>query len=294
MAKFHPRTLELFGPPGFSLDPERGTWVSQLAARSGVRLPAAVAEWYCVPEASTLWKWFKASDYPAIGFHPGERQPWMESAQSEGDSLIEDRHSQGWWFVPRPREDVRGWIRSPILPVVYETQGCCWWGVPLDGSDDPPVVVCEGDQGDHWDHFAGSFSDFVLARVFDLASYYSGETRRMVEVDADVSADQLRALRARFQPGPTTRDGDRLFTHRFLADGQRFSLMVMRRDNRSTGYSLWQLWAADPDRFRTLVATLSETYGRLQGVTPDSKSTLYLRGEQTAAEYQQHREQFPF
>jgi hypothetical protein len=218
----------------------------------------------------------------------------MESVESEGDSLLEDKKCEGWWQIPRPREDVRGWIRQPILPVVYETQGCCWWGVPLDGSDDPPVVVGEYDRGEQWDYFAGSFSEFVLARVFDTSMYYSGETKRTVEVDADVNGNQLRALRAQFQVEPTTRLGDHLFIHRFSGEGRRFCLTIRGRDTRSAGSSSWELWAADPDRFRALVKVVSGVYGRLQGVTPDSRSPLYLRGEVTAAEYEREREEFPF
>ncbi|HUP73588.1 MAG TPA: hypothetical protein VM282_11170 [Acidimicrobiales bacterium] len=30
---------------------------------------------------------------------------------------------------------------SPVLVLTIENQGVCAWGVPLDGDDDPPVLV---------------------------------------------------------------------------------------------------------------------------------------------------------
>jgi len=163
----------------------------------------------------------------------------------------------------------------------------------LDGSDDPPVVVAEMDRGEQWDYFASSFSDFVFARVFDFAKYAKAEVQRNVEVDEEVSAEQLRELQKHFQVGPTTRVQDRCFTHRYWNEGQYFFFINYERDNRSTGYSCWYLWAKDNALFQELINTLSRICPRMEGVISD-KSTLYLRGTQTALEYAKAREDLPF
>lgn len=207
----------------------------------------------------------------------------MESVEGAGD-----------WQFPPLHVDVRGLFRVPILPVVYETQGCCWWGVPLNGMDDPPVAVCSGDQGDQWDYFASSFSDFVFARVFDMSCFHRCESKRTVIMDEDLTVEQLRVLRQTFHPEATTRQqGGELFVHRFSGEGQWFSVTFGGRDTRYAGSSEWQLMASDNDQFQALVQRLRTVVRRMDGVEP-GKTPLYLRGQVTAAEHEKHCSEFPF
>jgi hypothetical protein len=287
--RFHRRALDLFDQPNLPLAPDRGARARQAATASGVRLPASVVEWYGVPEASALWRGFAWSDHPAVSFHRGERQPWMEAAERGGDSLIEDEREWGWWWVPRPREDVRGWVREPVLPVLYETQGCCWWGVPLDGSDDPPVTLCRGDQGDLWDDHAGSFSDFVCARLFDWSLGLAEGARREVYLPGAMRGDELRAMKAGFRAEATTRDDIGQFSYRFSRPGQWCSVTVLGPDCRSLG---WRLWASDTAAFEALVGELAKVCPVLDGVKP-GPGPLYLQ-DGTAAELALRQQEVPF
>lgn len=263
----HQRTFDFFVLLGETLD----TLPVESMPQPPSMLPTAVTQWYQVQESSSLWKWYTASDYSAVR---------LDVELSE-------------WYLPDVCFDMRGWIKGPILPVVYETQGCCWWGVLLDGSDDPSVVVAESDRGERWDYFAGSFSDFVFARVFDFAKYAKAEVQRNVEVDEEVNVEQLRELQKEFHVGPTTRVQDRCFTYRFSKEGQYFFVINYERDNRSLGYSCWYLWAKDNEHFQELINTLRRIYPRMEGVIPD-RTTLYLRGTQSALEYAKEREDLPF
>jgi hypothetical protein len=289
--EFHRRTLELYDRPDLALEPGRGAAVRRAAAAAGFRLPESVADWYGVPEASGLWEWYRASDSPAVTYLAGERQGWWDQTYVGGGSLVRDEGRGGWWVVPAPREDLRGWIRGPILPVVYESQGCCWWGVCLDGTADPPVAVCRGDQGDLWDHHARSFSDFVLARAFDRSLCHPREAGRTVYLEGDITGEQLGSLRAEFRVGPTTRDEEGRLTQRYSGDGQRFSLMVLGPGQRS---SVWHLWATGPEEFQALVGKLGRVWPRLDGVTPDNRFPIHLRGEATARPADDDKDEFSF
>jgi hypothetical protein len=286
--RFHERALDLFGQPAPAPAPERGVRARQAALATGVRLPEAIVEWYGVPESSALWECFTGCDHPAVSFHCGERQPWMESAKNDGDSLIEDEQNLGWWWIPRARQDARAWIPEPVLPVLYETQGCCWWGLVLDGSDDPPVVVCRGDQGDLWDHHAGSFSAFVCARVFDRSLWRRDGMRREVYLPRAMLGDELRTLRSVFRTEATTRDDFGQFSYRFSRAGQRCSVMVLGPEWRSR----WQLWASDAAAFQALVSELARVCPVLGGVKPGD-GPLYLQ-DGTAAELEVRQQEFPF
>lgn len=55
-----------------------------------------------------------------------------------------------------------------ILPFMIENQGVCTWAVPLDGSEDPEVMI-EVDSGNPptWQHASPSFSTWLRCQVLD-------------------------------------------------------------------------------------------------------------------------------
>lgn len=254
--KFHLRTLELFGQPDLPLDPGRGAAVGRAAAALGVELPTAVAEWYTVPVGSDLWRrWYAGINAPAV---------WRESATGCMVAPSGDDSYREWEVNPPVRRDSRGWVTRPILPLMCEHQGAWEWGVALDGTADPPAVISY-DQGDTWDFCCESFSAYVYATVFDQGLSDPAGVGRDVGFTA-LSPTHRRALRAEFQPGPTTRGGyeEHEFAARFSRRGQR--VRVAEAGGRAS--SRWRVWAADSAGFVDLVAWLERLLpglGRLIG-----------------------------
>jgi hypothetical protein len=246
--KFHRKALELFGQPDLPLDSARGAAAVRSAAALDVALPAAVAEWYCVPEQSELWRnWYAGCHAPAVWQKAGTN--CMVRPDPPGDNDYRE-----WWVNPPVRRDLKEWVKGPILPLMCENQGCWWWGVLLDGAPDPPAVISY-DCGDTWDTCADAFSTYVYAIVFDVTLFSPSGFRRDFRVEECVCGERRRALREEFRIEPTTRGAgcvSGVFTERFSRPGQRFSFW----NHPEHQFSCWRLWAADTTAFSDLAGRL--------------------------------------
>ncbi len=80
------------------------------------RLPEAVRQWYLLEGVVALWHDYSNMDLP----EPLDAVLRQFAQEGEG--------RYPWWAADR-------------LWVMGENQGCCWWFVRLDGTDDPPVFV---------------------------------------------------------------------------------------------------------------------------------------------------------
>ncbi len=57
-------------------------------------------------------------------------------------------------------------INGKFLTIMLENQGCCEWGVLLNGSDDPPVYVNNRDDRG-WEKVCELFSDLIFVQPWD-------------------------------------------------------------------------------------------------------------------------------
>lgn len=262
---YHRRALELIRRPDMPLDPARTAAVASGAIAVGVSLPAAVAEWYSVPDRSDLWRWYCGEHAPAI-WRPGAELAVVGAHPTSEEAHRDQRDDYHVWWLsqcevwvnPPVTYDQREWVKGPILPLMLENQGCWEWGVVLDGTPDPPAVISFG--GGAWDICAASFSTYVYARLFDAAPLSPGGVGQHVRVEECVAERHRRAIREEFQIEPTTRGAGcvaGVFTERFSRPGQRFSFCNLD-DQR---FSLWSLSAADP-------AGLSDLIRRLSSILP--------------------------
>lgn len=119
-----------------------------------------------------------------------------------------------------PEEARLGWFR-----IMDDRDGVASWYVRLDGSDDPPVDVCDDDARPPFDLTETPWSSTFGIYVYDLVSSAAVGGRRLgLQLDAkDERPDgsDLARLRAQMEEGPRT-EGDvvRLTTYRFFnADG---------------------------------------------------------------------------
>lgn len=51
--------------------------------------------------------------------------------------------------------------QNPFLSFMWENQGCCYWGIPLNEQDDPAVYRRENDETGNRFLFADHFSTFI-------------------------------------------------------------------------------------------------------------------------------------
>ena len=288
---FHHRTLDLVGQRDLRLDRERGAVAARIAAAAGIALPAAVAEWYCVPEAAPLWKSFCRGDTPIIRRLEGAPQEvWRGRA-------VRDDVTREVWMVPAIYHDLRGWVTSPVLPLMSEIYSTWWWGVVLDGTPDPRVAMCWYDEGDTWDYCGASFSEYVFSILFDnpLYGYDEDGFRREVSLGGHLGSELRRLLLKEFRVGPTTREfppGG--FTERFWESGQRFSFQNIDLGGAQR-YSSWRLWSSSNAGFTNLVDRLSRILPEFTGLTP-GKEQVQIRAGATSAnpEPDCDREDIPF
>jgi hypothetical protein len=158
---------------------------------NGLRFPASVREWYSLEGAMEL----------------------LADNCEESDPVPLDQ-------LGSPEEAELGWLR-----VMSDRDGVASWYVRLDGSDDPPVDVCDDDAQPPFDLTRTPWSSTFGVYVYDLVSSEAVGGRRLgLQLDAkDERPDEsdLARLRERMEEGPRTAgDADRLTTYRFFnADG---------------------------------------------------------------------------
>jgi hypothetical protein len=146
MLRFHQSACDLLGlAPTVDLDEraaiaERERWL-------GVRLPAAVVEWYSLRGAMDVLA--GATGDRALG------------AAELGEP------SDGWGGGLTPL------VRQGLLVIRVEHQGACHWAVRLDDGTDPRVLVEVGSQsnGVIWRLHAASFSDYVFTLAWDRLAF---------------------------------------------------------------------------------------------------------------------------
>jgi hypothetical protein len=255
------KALELVGCPDALLDPVLGAAATREAAAGGVNLPAAVVEWYCIPDDSDLWRWYASDHSPAIWRRDGAKRVVPEPA--EGEYCEPWLH---WWVNPAVCYDLTGWVNAPILPLMDETQGCWMWGVVLDGTPDPRVVISFG--GGPWDTCADSFSSFVYALLFDWSPLGPAGVARRVHIEERVTDRHRRLLREEFRSEPTTRTvacAPMGFTERYSRPGQRVSY----NQSDYSRFSHWELSATDPATLEDLVGRLGRIVPALNGRSPE-------------------------
>ncbi|MDO4245704.1 MAG: hypothetical protein Q4C89_06755 [Deinococcus sp.] len=111
--------------------------------------------------------------------------------------------------------------KLPVLYLLNENQGNYTYGLLLDGSDDPPVLLLSrwlqqnGEVGpNRWRPFAESFAAFAFARLFDYQYRWRPDSRDDQEQEEAELSLILRPLtprvekrlRQHFKVGPTTPD----------------------------------------------------------------------------------------
>jgi hypothetical protein len=285
---FHRRTLELFGPPGLLPDRARGATAVRVAAASGITLPPAVAEWYCVPEESALWTIY-------CGQRVVHTVPILNRLRAFGDKLeaaqsvwsgrgVRDELTNDWWEVPSVFTDRRGWMTEPILPLMSEIYSTWWWGVVLDGTADPRVVITY-DEGETWDLCGPSFSSYVFAVLFDAVLHDPAGFGRDVQIQDRVSGEHRGRLRQEFHQEATTRDEPPfrdVFFERYSRDGQRIRFVNGNEPSYRSSY--WRLWAPNRDEFVALVARLSRVFPEFTGLSPGKGRELCVPEGSTAGD----------
>ncbi len=246
---YHQRTYELLG-----LEPKHTSAEDDVLAMLGtsgpgnIRIPRAVREWYSAVDGAGLLQTYSNEDsaVPARDFAPSEC---------------------AW----------RGGDRGKPVPVtvvefLVENQAVCIWGILLDGSEDPPVVVRPNEEGEGWIRCADSFSTFVFTRCWDFQPWKHGWL--MMEAQDDVLSDRdLSFLRTKFREGPTTyaaQSFENAVSYRFEAPHGR--LLVTSWDQAD-----WYLHAKTATDLRALAesvwrcATLSKS---LYGLDEEARRVL--------------------
>ncbi len=170
------------------LDPGVTAVIDALERRSGLRVPAAVREWYEVRGASE----------------------WL--AQRRGNFLV-SAHDLG---TPLNGVD---YLRRGRLATETDCQFCCRWVLRLplapDGTlplfplpqpssvefDDPAVFLVDPEHADsHEDRYADRFTTYVLTSVWDA----SLPDVAVSDFDRPLPPDALTTLRRRFHEMPAT------------------------------------------------------------------------------------------
>jgi len=212
--------------------------IERREAETGLRFPASVREWYSLEGAAEL----------------------LADNCEESDPVPLDQ-------LGSQEEAELGWLR-----VMSDRDGVASWYVRLDGSDDPPVDVCDDDAQPPFDLTESPWSSCFSVYVYDLVSSAAVGGRRLgLQLNAkDERPDEsdLARLRARMEEGPRT-EGDvvRLTTYRFFnADG----LVTFQDDpaedgEGETSLGDWTVQGRTPEGLYNLctlvwpIGTLSET-----------------------------------
>ncbi|MGW9437034.1 SMI1/KNR4 family protein [Streptomyces sp. NPDC055607] len=231
-------------------------------ASHGRALPRTVREWYSL---SCATKALEPAEYGDLVFSadrlgrpqtyvwPGDDEEWPE-----GITCQEERE-----FDP---------VALDLLPFFIENQGVYHLAVHLNGSEDPPVVVCDEMLPDPtaWRPHAASFSQWVYTRVWDLP-LHSGLRARTERVDTADAAALARVFRAR----PSTSTGGPGDARRFASprDDQRVLLLP----SYDGGHWDVLLWAATEDLLVGTAAAVRTALVLTGGLTTDVRDGTVRR-----------------
>lgn len=188
--------------------------LDKFTRETGLAVPPSLLSWYSNPQALRLMRLLSNDDYP---LYPEE-------------------------FVRL--EDEPGCV----VQVMSENQGACIWGVPFDGSEDPPVLVRYADHGRPWRNYSRSFSDFVYSAVLDwgfpiaAADVYQGECGA-----GSVGAHQLGSLLDDHERGPASVEASGDSTVRYVSANTYVKL---------TGHSYWLVAGLSFEAFDQVMARL--------------------------------------
>ncbi len=169
--------------------------ISDRERRLGVKIPAAVAEWYPLRGAVEIL--VGASDDEAVGL------------EELGEPL------DGWGGGRRD------FVREGLLIIRIENQGVCHWAVPLDKGDDPQVLVEVDSPPDRllWQLHAPNFSGYVFTLAWDRLAF--GLPYGLAAQDQPLGQQDLALLKRRFVQRPSTYTWPGRVTYRFERDDQR-------------------------------------------------------------------------
>lgn len=248
---FHDRTYSLLGAAPHSepdlattnLSPTVREWYSRLgmvpvsgSALKPGHLPASLCEWYAFPGAI------------AVASRQNRLRPMNEL------EVVEDEGRQ-------------------LLLFMDENQGVCRWAIPLNGRDDPQVLVSV-EKGPFLP-YANTFSDHIFCAVWD----WLNDSPYMAGAQADPLLPQdLATLGSRLQGLTTTWNWPGAENYRFATAGLRLILWSAPRQCD------WYLFAACEEAFvraARLVLPLSNLRQSLYGI--DENSTSLLEQLQTRA-----------
>lgn len=145
----------------------------------GKRLPASVSEWYSHVDACAILKQYSNDDPPF------------------------DLHELGAPLKQWNTGGTRDLVAEELLAIRFENQGVCTWAVRLDGSEDPPVVVTYDAGFREWLRCADTFSDYVLAGVWDHTFVLNGDLLIQAR-NKRLTDSAIRELQTHFAAGTTT------------------------------------------------------------------------------------------
>lgn len=155
-----------------------------------------------------------------------------------------------------------GWP-GPVLVMSVENQGVCSWGVPLDGADDPVVLVGGEllDAGDATVPYADSVQDFIAARRWDGRCLAGSPLLQAQAPELESSA--LGRLRALLAPAVAMAGWPGARQDRFEGPGGARVLLLSQ-----AGQCDWWISAAAREPLRALAAGLLDLPGLSAALSP--------------------------
>lgn len=186
---YHQQTLDLLGQP---FVPGHSHALADWANAHHVVVPASVREWYGLPNGQQIL-----------------------SRHSNGDHVYDPA-----MFQLHCEQTV------PIIEFMLETQSCCRWGLWVDRSDDPPVVIQDLTQPSAWELCAERFTIFTYTQVFDWQYLLAEVAETRNEDQWSTLADPpgpaaLAYLHEHYTPKPSTWTYPGMTVQRFSASEQR-------------------------------------------------------------------------
>lgn len=140
--------------------------------------------------------------------------PYDDNVVYPGETVVDEPGSED---SPFP-----GW-ETPVLVLATENQGVCAWGVPLDGDDNPPVLVggeLDGHEGTVV--YAADVAAYVAARRWDRRAL---SVEPLLQAQAEpVDEETLAHLRSRYDQLPSTSGWPGGTQYRFERAGVRILL----------------------------------------------------------------------
>lgn len=162
------------------------------------------------------------------------------------------------------------WQSRLLLPIRHENQGVCTWAIHIDGSDDPPVLVDVDTNGNQWNPFADTFSEYIYLGIWDYKRVF-GQPALVQAQSRPLSSEAIAAMRSTHVQEVSTHGWPGGMQYRFEASNN--AILIWSNTDQADWFAAASTANALKDLLQS-IWTLDDVGGEFYGCSDEGENAL--------------------